>query len=498
MVETVREPLLTFENRRRERLARQAPVRPRGIQYWRTSLVAGDFAVIVVATVVAMLARPRLGFFDTTIAEVPGVIGPAGVGMVAVWMLANLASGTYSQSRLGVGTSEYARILTGAALTAGLVSMACYLTQYNLARGFFALMFIVGVPMLVLWRWGARRVVHRARRHGHLMSRVLVSGSPAHVDEVCKVLRRDSWMGYQVVGALLPSSAPVAATPAGIPVCGVTTEVADIVPQQDADIVVFTEGAFPTAGDFRRTTWELEGSPVQMVVVPSLGDISAGRLEMRPVAGLPLVHVEQPQGMAASRGLKRAFDIVGAGLMLLLAAPVMGLVALSIRLEDGGPVLFRQTRVGRDEENFDCLKFRSMCPDAEARQAELQDHNLNADGVLFKLKEDPRVTRVGKLIRRFSLDELPQLVNVIRGEMSLVGPRPALPKEVRDYPPEAHRRLHVRPGLTGLWQVSGRSDLAWEDAVRLDLYYVDNWSIVQDLSIVMRTVQAVFASRGAY
>ncbi|MDN5795507.1 MAG: sugar transferase [Intrasporangium sp.] len=460
--------------------------------------MAGDFTVITIATVIAMVARPRLTVFGTTMSEVSGVIGPAGVGIVAMWLFANLATGTYGKGRLGVGTSEYARILTAAALTAGVVGMACYLTQFNLARGFFALLFMLGVPMLLVWRWIARRVVHRAREKGHLLSRVLVSGSPTHVDEVCKVLERDRRMGYQVVGALLPSSQPVATTPGGIPVCGMTTGAADAVLDEEVDIIVFTEGAFPTSAEFRRTAWKLEGMPVQMVVVPSLSDISAGRIEMRPVGGLPLVHVEQPQSLAASRGLKRAFDIVGAGLLLLLAAPVMLLVALSIRLEDRGPVLFRQARAGRDGTLFDCLKFRSMCTDAEARLAELKDLNVNADGVLFKVKGDPRITRVGRLIRRFSLDELPQLLNVLRGEMSLVGPRPALPDEVSQYPSDAQRRLDVRPGLTGLWQVSGRSDLSWDDAVRLDLYYVDNWSIVQDLTIVMRTIHAVFAARGAY
>jgi exopolysaccharide biosynthesis polyprenyl glycosylphosphotransferase len=287
-------------------------------------------------------------------------------------------------------------------------------------------------------------------------------------------------------------------TPRGVPVVGTTGATAESVIAEKADLVVFTEGAFPSAVDFRRIAWDLEGHHVQMAVVPSLSDISSGRMAMRPVGGLPLVHVEQPQSLGASRGLKRAFDFIGATLLLLLAAPVMIIVATATKLQDGGPILFRQTRVGRDGELFECLKFRSMVTDAEARLPGITHLNHNTDGVLFKAQADPRITRVGAFIRRYSIDELPQLINVVGGDMSLVGPRPALPAEVRRYAPDVQRRLHVRPGMTGLWQVSGRSDLSWDDTVRLDLYYVDNWSIVQDLSIMAKTIHAVLTSRGAY
>ncbi len=268
--------------------------------------------------------------------------------------------------------------------------------------------------------------------------------------------------------------------------------------REQADLIVFTEGAFPSSADFRRIAWDLEGHQVQMAVVPSLSDISSGRMTMRPIGGLPLVHVEQPRSLAASRWLKRSFDVVGASVLLVIGLPIMLAVAISIKLEDRGPVVFRQTRVGRDGQFFECLKFRSMVVDAEAKLAGISHLNANAGSVLFKAKNDPRITRVGGIIRRLSLDELPQLINVVNGEMSLVGPRPALPAEVRRYETDVQRRLHVRPGLTGLWQVSGRSDLSWEDTVRLDLYYVDNWSIVQDLTILGRTLHAVVRSRGAY
>jgi exopolysaccharide biosynthesis polyprenyl glycosylphosphotransferase len=471
--------------------------RSRGVRIWRVSLACGDVMVIAAATVVAALGRTRLKLFQSGGIDLESVAQLTGPLIVLTWMLANLVAGAYARNRLGIGAPEYSAVLAAAGLTASAIGITSYLAHYPLSRGFFVLLFGTGLPGLLLWRWGARRAVNRARAHGRLRARVVVSGSQAHVDRVAAVLDRERWLGYDVIGALLPSSQPIEATAGGVPVIGQTSDAAQCTIDQQADAIVFTEGSFPTATEFRRIAWSLEGRHVQMIVIPSLSDISAGRMTMRPVGGLPLVHVGQPQSLRASRGLKRAFDLVGASLLLLLATPVMLLTVLGIRLEDRGPVFFRQTRIGRDGKPFDCFKFRSMVVDAETLLSTVSHLNTN-DGVLFKAQHDPRITKVGRFIRRVSFDELPQLVNVLRGEMSLVGPRPALPSEVERYPEDAQRRLHVRPGLTGLWQVSGRSDLSWDDAVRLDLYYVDNWSIVQDLLIIVRTIQAVLSARGAY
>ncbi len=263
------------------------------------------------------------------------------------------------------------------------------------------------------------------------------------------------------------------------------------------DAVLFTEGAFDASGDFRQMAWDLEQSGIEMIVAPGLTDVSTERLAMRPVAGLPLVHVEPPRSQAALRFAKRAFDIAGAGTLLLLAGPLIVMSALVVRLYDGGPAFFSQMRVGLDGRPFRCWKIRSMVTDAEERLKQLQQQNEGA-GVLFKMQHDPRITPFGRFIRRTSIDELPQLWNALKGDMSLVGPRPALPHEVARYEPHERRRLHVRPGLTGLWQVSGRSSLDWEDTVRLDLYYVDNWSMSQDLLILGRTARAVLRAEGAY
>ncbi|EYT48752.1 UDP-phosphate galactose phosphotransferase [Brachybacterium muris UCD-AY4] len=238
---------------------------------------------------------------------------------------------------------------------------------------------------------------------------------------------------------------------------------------------------------------------MDLIVVPALSEISRDRVSMRPVAGLPLVHLEKPRSRDALRLSKRVFDVVASTVVLVLIAPVLAAVALAVKLGDGGPVLFRQVRAGRDGEPFHILKFRSMVTGADSRrpspEAAARDRG---NAVMFKLAVDPRVTRVGRFLRRYSLDELPQLWNVLRGDMSLVGPRPALPREVTEYDQDARRRLAVRPGITGLWQVSGRSDLSWSETVRLDLYYVDNWSFTQDLQILVRTVRAVMDARGAY
>jgi exopolysaccharide biosynthesis polyprenyl glycosylphosphotransferase len=232
-------------------------------------------------------------------------------------------------------------------------------------------------------------------------------------------------------------------------------------------------------------------------MAPSMTEVDGNRVRVQPVAGLPLVHLAPPTWSGATRVGKRLFDILGSALGLLLISPVLLLIALRIKLYDGGPVLFRQTRVGRDGEEFGCLKFRTMVVDAEERLASLQ-RQIGFESGLFKMAEDPRITPPGRWLRRLSLDELPQLFNVLRGEMSLVGPRPPLRSEVATYDDDALRRLHIRPGMTGLWQVSGRSNLTFEEAVRLDLFYVDNWSMVQDLTILARTVGAVLASKGAY
>jgi exopolysaccharide biosynthesis polyprenyl glycosylphosphotransferase len=250
--------------------------------------------------------------------------------------------------------------------------------------------------------------------------------------------------------------------------------------------------------ELRQVCWALENMDVDVVVAPALIEVTGPRLHIRPVAGLPLLHVEKPEFTGVRRVVKGVFDRVVATTGVLLISPLMIAIWLAVRLTSPGPAFFRQERVGLRGESFTMLKFRSMHVDAEARLATIRDLNENADGLLFKIRDDPRVTRVGRFLRRYSLDELPQLLNVVKGDMSLVGPRPPLPSEVDLYPDDVRRRLLVRPGVTGLWQVSGRSDLTWEESVRLDLRYVENWSLFYDFAILWQTLFAVVRGSGAY
>jgi len=456
----------------------------------------GDFFLLAVATVVAMIGRQELTFFDPR-TDIAGFVSAAAGPLLVGWLAMLLTVGAYARDIFGASTDEYKLVIKASVLSAALVGIGCYLTGFPLSRGFFLLVFTLGTPMLLLWRFAFRRSIQHTRRHGHLRQGVIIAGNPSHVDDVAAVLRRESWLGYTVLGALTTPGTELVETPAGIPVLGSTTDMGAAIDGVSADIIIFADGAFASSHELRRAMWDLEDHSVQAIVVPSLTDVSSERLKVRPVAGLPLVHLEAPRTLHASHWAKRAFDIVGSLAILVLSAPITLGTALAVKFNDGGPVLFRQTRIGRDGRPFSCLKFRSMVVNAEQLRSDLMvNHERSA--VLFKMANDPRVTRPGKWIRRLSLDELPQLINVLRGQMSLVGPRPPLPHEAASYGSDMSRRLRVRPGMTGLWQVSGRSDLNWEDTVRLDLYYVDNWSMVQDLAILMRTVSAVLSSRGAY
>jgi exopolysaccharide biosynthesis polyprenyl glycosylphosphotransferase len=247
----------------------------------------------------------------------------------------------------------------------------------------------------------------------------------------------------------------------------------------------------------RTLAWELEKTGTDLYVAPALLDVAGPRTTIRPTAGLTLLHVDHPQLSGPRQVLKDLFDRTAAVIALMLLSPFMLAIAAAIRLSDGGPAFFIQTRVGKDGKLFKVWKFRTMVVDAEARFAELRAQNDN-DGVLFKMRRDPRITRIGGTLRKLSLDELPQLFNVLIGDMSLVGPRPPLPDEVAQYAAHVRRRLVVKPGLTGLWQVSGRSNLSWDESVRLDIRYVENWSFALDLQILWKTLPAIFKGSGAY
>lgn len=461
-----------------------------------TALVT-DLALLGIAAILAITGRNRLDVFADRPGDVADTLGVVGPLMFLAWIVAIAASGGYSRSVFGAGPDEYKRVLNASLLTAAAVGVGCYLAKFQLSRGFFLLAVVTGISLLIVGRFALRRALHKAYRLGVLQHRVLIAGRPSHIDEVAAVLAREPWLGYSVVGAVTPAGHVSATTGSGIEVLGDSGDLASIVSRSEADIVFFAAGAFRTSDEMRRAAWDLEQHRTQVVVAPSVTDVARERIMVRPVGGLPLMHLEQARAVTANRWAKRLFDLMMSGLLIAALSPLLATAALRIKLHDRGPIFFKQTRVGRDGEVFGCWKFRTMVPDAEALVAGLQAEQ-GASALLFKMKDDPRITKPGKFLRRYSIDELPQLFNVFGGTMSLVGPRPQVPAEVALYDHTMSRRLRVRPGITGLWQVSGRNDLALEDAMRLDVYYVDNWSMMQDLSILARTVGAVASSRGAY
>jgi exopolysaccharide biosynthesis polyprenyl glycosylphosphotransferase len=412
----------------------------------------------------------------------------------AGFTLALALTRAYERRFLFVGTDEYQRVLrAGLALTA-TTAIVSYSLDVRLARGYV----VVALPLATLagigLRFTRRKRLHRARDRGAYLRRVIVVGHELAVVAITRQLRRERYHGLDVVGCCLPPGYDGAVR---LPVYGTFDEIAHAVRAARADTVLVLSCPELDGHTLRRLAWRLERDEVDLIVASSLVDVAGGRTTIRPVDGLPMLHVEHPNLSGASRLVKAATDRVAALVLLVLLAPLGAGIALAVAAGSAGPVLFRQVRVGKDGREFVMYKFRTMYVDAEARLAEIR-HLNQYDDVLFKMHDDPRVTRVGRVLRRLSLDELPQLLNVLCGQMSLVGPRPPLPEEVAVYPADVRRRLAVKPGMTGLWQVSGRSDLSWEETVRLDLRYVENWSFSLDLMILLRTLSAVCRASGAY
>ena len=462
---------------------------------WTCALAAG-----------AVAARVRFG----APAYLPTTYLSLTFGLPVVWWLSVLLAGGYDTRFIGLGSDEFRRILSAAVnLTAG-VAVISYVAKLDLARGYVTIALPCLAVMDLTVRYLLRKRLHRQRVRGWCVRRVVAVGHAAAVARLVTVLRRDTYHGLAVVAACLVDAAEdagpdgeagasaVAGTPAaGVPVAGGLSGVAAAVSRFGADTVAVLACPEMDGGRLRELAWELEKTGTDLFVAPALLEVAGPRTTLRPVAGLPLLHVDHPELAGGKQAVKSVFDKTCAASALLMLAPLFAVIAISIRLSDHGPVFFRQTRIGKDGKGFTLFKFRTMVPDAEQRKSQLAARN-EADGVLFKIRRDPRVTRPGAWLRRWSLDELPQLINVLIGDMSLIGPRPALPEEVASYRSHMRRRLAVKPGLTGLWQVSGRSDLSREEAEWLDLHYVENWSLALDLQVLWKTGSAVIRGSGAY
>ena len=413
-----------------------------------------------------------------------------------LWVTAVAITRGYEAGRMGDGAEEFQAVLKAATGVVAALGLGAYTAQYLLPRRDVLIAVPVVAALSAGWRHLMRQRLHRRRYRGEAMLRTLVVGEPVSVQRVADDLRSRASHGFEVVGACVPQPGPEIQEYLQTPLLGVLPDVPQVVVDNDIDAVIVV-GSQLNGQALRRLSWALERTGAGLLVEPGLVEVAGPNVALRPAAGLSLLHLERPSSRAGRMLGKAAIDrLVGAAL-LLLASPVIGLAALGVRLTSRGPVFFKQVRMGVDGRTFTMYKLRSMVVDAEDRRDDLLDQS-SRDGLMFKMQRDPRVTRVGAVLRRFSIDELPQLLNVVRGDMSLVGPRPPLQSEFEQYHDAVHRRLRVRPGLTGLWQVSGRADLSWEESVRLDLRYVDNWSIALDLLILWKTARAVLRGSGAY
>jgi exopolysaccharide biosynthesis polyprenyl glycosylphosphotransferase len=447
-----------------------------------------DFGCAVLGVFVA--AQLRFGN------HVTGTYAALSLTLPVAWLAAIWLAGGYDVRFIGTGSDEFRKILNaGVGLTAA-VALISYGVNLQLSRAYVLIALPTTALIDLVSRYAIRKRLHRHRLAGHCLLSVVAVGHETAVAALVKELRREQYHGLTVVGACVAQPSECSEV-ADVPVYGGLDDVPAAVHAFGADTVAVLACPEMDGLRLRGLAWELEKTGTDLCVSPALLDVAGPRTTIRPTAGLTLLHVDHPQLFGLPLLLKDLFDRFVAAVVLLLLAPLMAVLGMAIRLADGGPALFTQIRVGKDGRVFKIYKFRTMVVDAEQRKAQLMASN-DTDGILFKLRKDPRVTAVGAHLRRWSIDELPQLFNVLLGDMSLVGPRPAVPDEVSGYADHVHRRLVVKPGLTGLWQVNGRSDLSWEESVRLDLRYVENWSFALDLQILWKTAFALLRGTGAY
>jgi exopolysaccharide biosynthesis polyprenyl glycosylphosphotransferase len=447
---------------------------------------------VLVALLAAILAV-------TVVRDVPLTSG-AGALAAAVFPIGMLASlwlaRCYEVRVASVGTEEVRRSLIGSARFAGVLGVVAYLTSWPAARSLLLVALPVTVLVLVLVRVAARVELGRMRARGEGRRRVLVLGTERSAAEMIRTLSLSKIDVFDVVGVLTDAS--LGAEVEGVPVLGRTDDVRRAVISSAASAIIVAPWSPISQEGVRRLSWDTADLGVELYLSPNVMDVAGSRINVQITAGVPMLHIDAPEFGGVARVVKTVFDRTAAMVGLILISPLLLAIAVAVRVTSPGPAIFRQERVGKGGSTFTMYKFRSMREDAEQVLEAVAEKNKHDGGPMFKAPEDPRVTKVGAFIRRFSLDELPQLWNVVKGDMALVGPRPPLPREVSQYDDIAHRRLLVRPGLTGLWQVSGRSDLTWEESVRLDLYYIDNWSVVSDIAILGRTGSAVVNGKGAY
>ncbi|TFV64672.1 sugar transferase [Geodermatophilus sp. DF01-2] len=464
---------------------------------WRSAYVRRVAVVDTMAATVAALVAylVRFGSAGTSPSEQPSLL--MATLLPVVWVGAMLAARSYEERFLWVGPEEFRRVFGAAVLLLASVGTVSWAFQLELARGFVVIALPLATVLTLLTRYGQRAWLHRRRAEGQFQQTAIIVGHRSGVAALHAQIDREAYHGYRVIGSCMPGGrlADVATTFDGLPVLGGLDDVVEVVRRYEVDTVAVLPSPELDGPALRRLGWELEETRAELLLAPAVTEIVGPRVRIRPVCGLPLLHMERPELRGLRRVTKETFDRTAAALGVLVILPVLVTLGLAVGLTSRGGVFYRQERVGRDGQTFPMLKFRTMVPGADQMLSDLLARS-DGNGVLFKMKDDPRTTRVGRFLRRYSLDELPQLFNVVRGDMSLVGPRPPLQSEVERYGFDMHRRFLVKPGITGLWQVSGRSDLSWEDSVRMDVRYVENWSLTFDFMILWKTLGAVLRGTG--
>ena len=487
----------------------QMPAQGSSITGWQDRyaqwLKLTDLVTVMAAVGIAQAVRFGSSSANVSAALLRGITyTEISIAIVIGWMAAIAINGARSTRVIGSGIEEYRRVWWATISLFGTVAIISMLFKLEIARGYLLIALPTGVVLLLMSRWVGRRVVVWTRKHhGKCITRLLIVGSPDAVRDLAIGFSREPGSGFDIVGACVPGQyvRPSIGVPGigAIPVLGDESAVAMAAVASGSQAVAVSATEQFHGRGLRHLSWELENIDVDLLVAPGVIDVVGSRLHMRPVAGLPLIHVEKPQYNGAKQFQKTAFDITFSGLALACGLPLLLLIALAVKLSSRGPVFYRQKRIGLNGQPFEMIKFRTMVVGADAMELDCARLNMTASPRdPFKFADDPRVTKIGGFLRKYSLDELPQFINVLKRDMSVVGPRPQVEREVASYDDHTMRRLLVKPGITGLWQISGRSDLSWEDSVRLDMFYVENWSIMADVVIALKTARVVFNHAGSY
>jgi len=454
---------------------------------FRIRLFVSDLVTVSVAMAVGLLVSSRASQWaiDPTLA----IYGtPVAIGLI--WLLFLAMRGTYDQRIVGLGTEEIRRVVGATLYVFAVVAGLSYLVRADISRAYAFVSLPLGLVLITAMRFYWRGWLYRRRGNGEFVFRTVVVGAASARTELAARLQRDSYTGYEVVGEFDEPTVEQLADDSWL------AGLLEVLDSSRAGAVALAPSSEISGETIKQLAWLIEARGIDLLVAPAIMDVTGPRLTVRPAAGLPLLHLDEASLSRPQRISKRALDLVGSVFLIALFSPALLVVGLIVRFSSAGPVIYRQSRIGRGGEAFTMLKFRTMKADSESMLEELRtEHGIVTP--MFKLDQDPRITRVGRFLRRWSLDELPQLFNVLGGSMSLVGPRPHPLDDVNRYELAAYRRLALKPGMTGLWQVEGRSDLEWAEALQLDIYYVETWSLAGDLVLLTRTLRAVVRGRGA-